>query len=147
MLTEIKKLSWDSVEELTRLLAGQIRQWQANDPELGTPTIVPIPRGGMIPGVMLSHMLNAPMRSFEPFYDGKLREWMRDKSTVIVDDICDTGRTFQYIRECSPIVLLVSLIVKPEGVPRRDISVLEVPQTTWVQFPWETDNKEWTRSS
>ena len=68
--------------------------------------VVGIPRGGMLPAVMLSHYLNRPM----VIQDVRLRDnatqesntdipldALEGKQILIVDDINDTGATFQWL--------------------------------------------------
>ena len=65
-------------------------------------------------------------------------------STLIVDDICDTGDTFLYLRNsiCKEIdnTRFVSLILKPKSkiTPRyfADISY------KWIVYPWELNNNK-----
>tara|TARA_Y100000817_G_scaffold241460_1_gene193358 strand:+ start:1376 stop:1690 length:315 start_codon:yes stop_codon:yes gene_type:complete len=61
--------------------------------------IVGIARGGLTPGVMLSHWLNLP---FKPIH-ASLRDFPHwetylpkptDDRILVVDDICDSGETF-----------------------------------------------------
>ena len=61
--------------------------------------IVGIARGGLTPGVMISHWLNLP---FKPIH-ASLRDFPHweaylpkptDKRVLVVDDICDSGETF-----------------------------------------------------
>ena len=66
--------------------------------------IVGLSRGGLTPGVMMSHWMEKPFKSIK----ASLRdfpEWedylprKTDERVLIVDDICDSGETFHKIRE------------------------------------------------
>ena len=66
--------------------------------------IVGLSRGGLTPGVMMSHWMEKPFKSIK----ASLRdfpEWENylprktDERVLIVDDICDSGETFHKIRE------------------------------------------------
>ena len=66
--------------------------------------IVGLSRGGLTPGVMMSHWMAKPFKSIK----ASLRdypEWedymprKSDERVLIVDDICDSGETFHKIRE------------------------------------------------
>ena len=69
--------------------------------------IVGISRGGLIPGVMISHKLNIPFKPVHastrdfPHWENYLPK-ANDSKVLIVDDICDSGETFErlsnYIR-------------------------------------------------
>ena len=68
------------------------------DPEV----VVGISRGGLLPGVMMSHWLNKPfkpikaaLRDFPEWEDYLPRK--TDKRVLIVDDVCDSGETFHKI--------------------------------------------------
>ena len=65
--------------------------------------VVGISRGGLLPGVMMSHWLNKPfkpikaaLRDFPEWEDYLPRK--TDKRVLIVDDICDSGKTFEKIK-------------------------------------------------
>ena len=65
--------------------------------------VVGISRGGLLPGVMMSHWLQKPfkpikaaLRDFPEWEDYLPRK--SDKRVLIVDDVCDSGETFHKIR-------------------------------------------------
>ncbi len=69
------------------------------DPEV----IVGISRGGLVPGVMMSHWFKKPfkpikaaIRDFPEWEDYLPRK--TDSRVLIVDDICDSGKTFEKIK-------------------------------------------------
>ena len=99
-------------------------------PELksrGYKNIYAIPRGGLIFAVLLSHRLNIPITH-------ELKE-----TTLVVDDICDTGETLKLIK-CDK----VCLIAKDLGVARTENLLYDIglEDTTWVEFFWEVDKHE-----
>ena len=66
--------------------------------------IVGLSRGGLTPGVMMSHWMKKPfkpiktsLRDFPEWEDYLPRK--TDERVLIVDDICDSGETFHKIRE------------------------------------------------
>ena len=72
--------------------------------EFNPDVIVGLSRGGLTPGVMMSHWMEKPFKSIK----ASLRdfpEWedylprKTDERVLIVDDICDSGETFHKIRE------------------------------------------------
>ena len=134
---EVLKVSWGTFDHLTHILAAHILQ----HPDLDMAThegIIAVSRGGLIPATLLSHTLKVPIKAF---HMQDYITWVRqsNKAYLVVDDICDTGKTFREIKEFLPNSKFVSVYVKPEGLPYRDASAWEVPQDTWVQFPWETE--------
>ena len=54
-VVEKRYLTWDQVDNLVDIIAAQVRKEFSN-----TTHIYGIPRGGLIPAVMLSHKLNIP---------------------------------------------------------------------------------------
>ena len=69
------------------------------DPEV----IVGISRGGLLPGVMMSHWMEKPFKPIKaalrdhPEWEDYLPR-KTDKRVLIVDDVCDSGETFQKMR-------------------------------------------------
>ena len=57
---------------------------------------------------------------------------------LIVDDLVDRGTTARVVRKLLPRAHFACLYAKPEGRPLTDTFVTEVPQDTWVLFPWDT---------
>ena len=95
----MKKL-WYSWEEMRRDVNVLCREIVLDkfDPEV----IVGISRGGLVPGVMMSHWFKKPfkpvkaaIRDFPEWEDYLPRK--TDKRVLIVDDICDSGKTFEKI--------------------------------------------------
>jgi hypothetical protein len=94
--------------------------------------IYPIPRGGLILGVYLSHELKLPLIT------DNITE-----NTLVVDDICDTGSTLKQFADNDKAVL----VTKSKGlsITNNLIFNITVSNNTWVHFPWEnTKNKNKT---
>ena len=114
--------------------------------------IVGISRGGLIPGVMMSHKLNVPFKPVHastrdfPHWENYLPR-PTDKKILIVDDICDSGETFEklsnYIKEninheCD--VRFMSLWWNNESEFEPHYFVNEVAKFTnpvWIEFAHE----------
>ena len=58
---------------------------------------------------------------------------------LLIDDLVDTGRTARAIRERLPRAFFATVYAKPEGRPFTDLCIREIPQTTWIRFPWDTE--------
>lgn len=103
------------------------------------------PRGGWPILVHLSHHF----KDIEIIYDYEnfLNHDVRDNQNVLfVDDIMDTGKTAQnFLKDCEKIIeyhptfqyKTCSIYYKPRTIIRPDIYMQEVPDDTWVVFPWE----------
>ena len=120
--------------------------------------IVGLSRGGLTPGVMMSHWLKKPfkpvksaLRDFPEWEDYLPRK--TDKRVLILDDICDSGETFERIskhikgpRENMPLQLqcdvrFASLWWNNEVDFKPHYYVREVAKDTeklWIHFPWES---------
>ena len=138
--------SWEEMRRDVNVLARDI-VLDNFDPVV----IVGLSRGGLTPGVMLSHWFKKPFKSVA----SALRdfpEWEEylprptDKRVLIVDDICDSGETFHNMAN--------HIIKKANGVdvrfatlwwnnecdfePKYYVRELAKDSTnTWVHFPWE----------
>ena len=120
--------------------------------------IVGLSRGGLTPGVMMSHWLKKP---FKPVKSAlrDVPEWedylprKTDKRVLILDDICDSGETFERIskhikgpRENMPLQLqcdvrFASLWWNNEVDFKPHYYVREEAKDTnklWIIFPWES---------
>jgi hypoxanthine phosphoribosyltransferase len=88
-------------------------------------SIYAIPRGGYIFGVFLSHLFKLPMVN-KP-----------TKNTLIVDDICDTGKTFSKYKK----YLKICLVIKDKGAKCTDNIIYgkRVKDNVWIKFFWEVE--------
>ena len=57
---------------------------------------------------------------------------------LIIDDLVDSGVTAQLVRALLPRATFACLYAKPSGRQATDLFVVEVPQDTWILFPWDT---------
>ena len=57
---------------------------------------------------------------------------------LVVDDLTDTGKTAQIVREILPNAHFATIYAKPAGQSVADSWVAEVAQDTWILFPWDT---------
>jgi uncharacterized protein len=131
--------------------------------------IVGITRGGLIPAIKLSHYLDIPMNALKVSLrnDGESETncWMAEdafgykntpKNILIIDDICDTGATFDWIIKdwqstCLPDsekwdeiwhgnVKFASLIYNEAcgfDVDYDGKTINTVTKPEWCVFPWE----------
>jgi len=125
------------VNELTVRLLGDLRL-------KGIEYIYAAPRGGLPIAVHLSHYLNKEYLTPEGFC-----EQLDEGGTyLIVDDIVDTGRTFDIIdgyefhHKRDSGILYASLFYKPQSEFKPDHYVEEITNDTWIVFPWEMENEK-----
>lgn len=112
--------------------------------------------GGMIPAYWLRKLLSfeghdlplcfVDVRSYENYtQQGELRavslpDLGDGAGWIVVDEVCDTGNTFSYLRTKYPKALYVSLTVKTKGKALVDLYGLEFEQEQWLVFPWELED-------
>ena len=58
---------------------------------------------------------------------------------LLIDDLVDTGRTAQLVRQLLPKAHFATLYAKPAGRPFVDTCVKEFKQNKWIYFPWDID--------
>ena len=58
---------------------------------------------------------------------------------LLIDDLVDTGRTAQAVRQLLPKAYFATLYAKPAGRPIVDTFVKEFKQTKWIHFPWDIE--------
>ena len=120
-------VTWDEIEELVDLLAKQIIK-SGHQIEY----IFGLQRGGLIPAVMLSHKLSIPMT-----------QELTRQNILVVDDICDSGKTFMDIIQKNPFNLFASLHYKPHTskiIP--DAYGNEFYSDAWLVYPWEQNDSD-----
>ena len=119
-------LSWDEINTLVDVLANWVK---SHYPHIDS--IMGLPRGGLIPAVMLSHKLDIPLVS-EP-----------TEKTLIVDDICDSGETFIEMYNKYPNSPFACLHLKPHTTKfTPHIWAISWISDDWVVYPWENTNAE-----
>ena len=146
---------WYSWEEMRRDVNSLCREISLDkfDPQV----IVGISRGGLVPGVMMSHWFQLPFKSVQaalrdfPEWEDYLPR-KTDKRVLIVDDICDSGETLQRIashikgpkeKQSSKIdcdVRFATLWWNNEIDFEPHYYAQEIAKdstNTWIHFPWE----------
>ena len=112
---------------------------------LGITKVVGISRGGLIPGVIVSHILNVP---FEPVAWQTRDGYSQDAekvaennhgTTLFIDDICDSGLTMDDVAELAPLAKRAVLLNKrnDKGIDIVGQALYNVDE--WVVFPWEVE--------
>ena len=60
---------------------------------------------------------------------------------LLIDDLVDTGKTAQTVRQLLPKAHFACLYAKPAGRAIVDTFVKEFKQTKWIHFPWDIEYK------
>ena len=111
-------LDWQYIDDAVTNLAHQIKSSGLNIEH-----IFGMPRGGLIPAVMLSHKLNIPL-----FKTGMIL----DNKVLIVDDICDSGVTLQKYN-----VTTATIHYKQSAMVEPNFYYSLTPEDKWLVYPWE----------
>ena len=120
-------ITWNTIDHLINVMARQILASDAN-----IQGVYGIPRGGLIPAVLLSHKLGVPLVS------------SLKNHSLIVDDISDSGNTLTNLLNkthypISPTHKLYTATIferkstsfKPDFVGKY------IDYQDWIVFPWE----------
>ena len=142
-------VSWDPIHRDSRALAWRL---DGKGPDDGAwRAIVAITRGGMAPAMIIARELD--IRTVDTIsvksYDHQAQsiaqvlkapdaEMMGDGTGVLViDDLVDSGKTLELVRELYPNAHFATVYAKPQGRPQVDSFITEVSQDTWIFFPWD----------
>ena len=141
-------LGWDEITAL-------INEIQKDTSHLDSSknAIIGIARGGLIPAVMLSHLKdNIPVyaigtRSYKEekrqedviYQELNLDEIKQYSNIFVVDDICDTGKTFLQIKNkiLHPSLISCSIIYREDAAYKPDYYGVQILDKKWIVFPWE----------
>ena len=92
-----------------------------------------IPRGGLIPAVMMSHAYGIKYISCS---SAKMLPLELRKKTIVIDDISDTGLTMAEADKLGFITSSLSTRIGTKTLPRLTGEIIR--DDRWLVFPWET---------
>lgn len=134
-------VTWDMLQIHARTLSARLlpgSKWQG---------ILAISRGGLVPAALLArelgvrHIDTVCISSYDHDHQREqkvLKHAPGDgEGFLVVDDLVDTGCTAKTIRELYPKAHFVSIFAKPNGRPFVDDYVIDIPQDTWIEQPWD----------
>ncbi|MEM6407225.1 MAG: xanthine phosphoribosyltransferase [Pseudomonadota bacterium] len=142
-------ISWDQIHRDSRALAWRL---DGHGPDDGAwRAVVAITRGGMAPAMIAARELD--IRTVDTIsvksYDHQSQseavvlkqpdpDMMGDGTGILViDDLVDSGKTLELVRELYPKAHFATVYAKPKGRPQVDTFITEVSQDTWIFFPWD----------
>lgn len=141
-------VSWDQLHRDARALAWRL---QGEAPETGWRAIVAITRGGMAPAMIIARELD--VRAVDTIsvksYDHQTQSAAKvlkspdmalvkdGDGVLIIDDLVDTGRTLELVRDLLPKAHVATVYAKPKGRALVHTFITEVSQDTWIFFPWD----------
>lgn len=144
-------VSWDQMHRDARALAWRLQghgpledgEWKA---------VVAITRGGLVPAMIVARELDIrtidtiSVKSYDKF---KAKDGLQvlkspdpalvgdGEGVLVVDDLVDSGRTLELVRQMFPKAHFATVYAKPKGKPMVQTYVTEVSQDTWIFFPWD----------
>ena len=118
-------LSWKWVDDQINIIGDKL---EGMDLEF----VSGIPRGGLVPAVMMSHAFGIKYISYSSAK--ALPKELRSK-TLVVDDISDTGVTMAEADKLNFITAALCLRVGTKTVPYLKGTLIN--DDRWLVFPWE----------
>ena len=143
-MSEKYVVSWDMFQMHARKLSERLlpaSQWKG---------IIAVSRGGLFPAAVLArelgirHIETVCIASYHDHNNqGELQVLHAaqvpdgGEGFIVVDDLVDTGNTARAIRQMYPNAKFVTVFAKPAGAELVDDYVIDIPQNTWIEQPWD----------
>lgn len=143
-MSEKYVVTWDMFQMHARKLSERLlpaSQWKG---------IIAVSRGGLFPAAVLArelgirHVETVCIASYHDHNNqGELQVLHAaqvpngGEGFIVVDDLVDTGNTARAIREMYPNAKFVTVFAKPAGAELVDDYVIDIPQNTWIEQPWD----------
>jgi xanthine phosphoribosyltransferase len=118
--------------------------------------IIAVTRGGLVPAALVARELDIRLvdticvTSYSAGSVGEAAQVRADvkvlkgvdgdgEGYLLIDDLVDSGRTAQVVRQLLPKAHFATLYAKPAGRPIVDTCVKEFKQNKWIFFPWDIE--------
>jgi xanthine phosphoribosyltransferase len=143
-------ISWVELHRDARYLSEVLHQ---KGPWKG---IIAVTRGGLVPAALVARELDIRLidticvTSYGSGAAGTAQQQQgsvqvlkgvsgQGEGFLLIDDLVDTGKTAQAVRQLLPKAHFACLYAKPAGRPIVDTFVKEFKQTKWIHFPWDIE--------
>jgi xanthine phosphoribosyltransferase len=143
-------ISWVELHRDARYLSEVLHQ---KGPWKG---IIAVTRGGLVPAALVARELDIRLidticvTSYDAGATGVAAQLQgkvhvlkgvsgQGDGYLLIDDLVDTGKTAQAVRQLLPKAHFATLYAKPAGRPIVDTFVKEFKQTKWIHFPWDIE--------
>lgn len=146
---ELEKLniSWRGIMSLCTKIVKKLKD---KYPNILDYEIIGLSRGGLIPAVIISNMLNIRkvysigLKTYtneekDHFELYQVPEISKMEKILLIDDISDSGDSFHTTKEMlvGKTVVTTSLTLKHKTKFKPDVFGKAVKDNVWVVFPWE----------
>jgi xanthine phosphoribosyltransferase len=134
-------VTWDMFHMHTRKLAERLMpasRWKG---------IIAVSRGGLFPSAVIArelglrHVETVCIASYDHDQQNELKVLHAAQGDgegfIVIDDLVDTGNTARAIRAMYPKAHFVTVFAKPSGASLVDEYVVDIPQNTWIEQPWD----------
>jgi len=138
-------VSWEELHRHAKALAWRLSE---KGPWKG---IIAVTRGGLVPAAIIARELEirlvdtACVSSYDHMNQREAR-LLKDvvdpgdgEGWLVIDDLVDTGKTFELLRKRLPKAHFATIYAKPAGRPLVDTFITEFSQDTWIFFPWDVE--------
>jgi xanthine phosphoribosyltransferase len=138
-------VTWEELHRHAKALAWRLSE---GGPWHG---IVAVTRGGLVPAAIIARELEIRLidTACVSSYDHQNQREARvikdvvdegdGEGWLVIDDLVDTGKTFELLRRRLPKAHFATIYAKPLGRPLVDTFITEVSQDTWIFFPWDIE--------
>jgi len=120
-------LSWEDIENDINILCNRIKERKFQ-------FITGLPRGGLIPAVLISHKLDITYKSLN------LSKAITEGKYLLIDDIADSGETL--IDKRYEGYIKATLHYKKHSLIKPDYYAREIPNDMWLVYPWENEKSK-----
>ncbi len=120
-------LSWEDIENDINILCNKIKERKFQ-------FITGLPRGGLIPAVLISHKLDITYKSLN------LSKAIEEGKYLLIDDIADSGETL--IDKKYKGYIKATLHYKKHSLIKPDYYAREIPNDMWLVYPWENEKSK-----
>ena len=125
-MAEKKLYDWNWVDEQIDKIGEKLEGFEI--PQF----ITGVPRGGLIPAVLMSHKFNIPFIGLEA---AKTLPGDLKKKILVVDDIADSGNTLAQIQRHNFRTATLARRYSSSFTPT--ITGIDILDDHWLIFPWE----------
>lgn len=143
----VRFIHWSQIDRYCDIIVSQI-----NEDDWRPDAVLGLLRGGGVPGIVISHLLDVPFyglnvssvkdRNYKVVYDQYLRT---NRKVLVIDDINDTGKTllhFQKANDRGDDNIRYATLIDNMGSSFHKISytaetIDKNEDDRWQVFPWE----------